>query len=173
MLTHLKQSLGRRGERPGAAHRSCPRAGHPPPSRLWPGLAERFKTSNGEQMPGRLPFAANSYGGWGEGHRVVGDLKGRMPSLPLGSPKLPLKQEEQQKNAAAPRITGKGRERLLAVSLRGGSGTLPLNLKIQEGGLHPSTPTTKWFMGRVGVGEVRGERGGKRASLRKKEAKLG
>lgn len=60
-------------------------------------------------MPACLPFLANSYGGWGEGHRVVGDVKEKMP---LGSPKLPLKQEGQQKNAVAPRIMGRGRESL-------------------------------------------------------------
>lgn len=42
------------------------------------------------------------------------------------------------------------------LSLWGGSGTLPLNLKIQAGGLHPLHPhSTKRFPGRAGEGEWR------------------
>lgn len=125
-------------------------------------------------MPACLPFSANSYGGWGGGgHRVVGDMRERMPSLPLGSPKLPLKQEELQKNAVAPRIMGRGREQLPAPSLWGGS--LPLNLKIPAGGLHSLHPhSTKCFMG--GSRGRREEKEGGNALLwssRKKEAQLG
>lgn len=43
--------------------------------------------------------------------------------------------------------------KLLAPSLWGGSGTLPLNLTIQAGGLHSLHPhSTKCFMGRAWEG---------------------
>lgn len=137
-------------------------------SPLWPGLKRDLKHPMRNRCQPAFLSRLPVMGGWGKGTETG---KERIPPLPLASPKLPLKQEGQQKNAVAPRIMARGKQQLRAPSLWG-SGTLPLNLKIQAGGLHFPTPTllnAKCFMGRGEWGRE------KRTSLalRKKEAKLG